>query len=185
MKNLKSAFTLTEVLIAVTIVGIIAALTIPNVVTKYNKKTNVLKLKKVYHELQQNLSRATYTGNIMGNNVYAKFFAPEAGGPRNFLERTNFYKIKGECVTENARGYVCRTLQDGVELGFGLDTANKVVKVYVDVNGNEGPNNDCEDQYKFNIYNDGSIDELAPNNRNTQRTTCFGKLLDNDWNVTD
>ena len=48
-KNL--AFTLAEVLITLAIIGVVAALTIPTVVTNYKKKTYVTQLKKTYNYL--------------------------------------------------------------------------------------------------------------------------------------
>jgi len=49
----KCAFTLAEVLITLGIIGVVAAITIPNMITNYQKKITVNKLKKVYSELQQ------------------------------------------------------------------------------------------------------------------------------------
>ena len=50
MKN-KKAFTLAEVLITLTIIGVIAAITIPNLMQKYTKHQYVVGLKKAYSEL--------------------------------------------------------------------------------------------------------------------------------------
>ncbi len=44
----KSAFTLAEILIALTIIGVVAALTVPRVMSNTNAKTNIVKLKKSY-----------------------------------------------------------------------------------------------------------------------------------------
>ncbi len=46
-----SAFTLAEVLITLGIIGIVAALTIPQVITKYQKKIAITRLKKAYNVL--------------------------------------------------------------------------------------------------------------------------------------
>ncbi len=45
---MKKAFTLAEVLITLAIIGVVAALTIPSIVTKYKKMVTVNKLKKFY-----------------------------------------------------------------------------------------------------------------------------------------
>ncbi len=56
IKNNKSfkhfAFTLAETLITLTIIGVIAALTVPNLLNKYTKHTYVIGLKKAYSQLQ-------------------------------------------------------------------------------------------------------------------------------------
>lgn len=58
----KNAFTLAEVLITLGIIGIVAAMTLPMVITKYQKKTTVEKLKKTYVQL-----------NLMLNSVKAEY----------------------------------------------------------------------------------------------------------------
>ncbi len=50
--NKKNAFTLAETLITLTIIGVIAALTIPNLISKYQKHSYVVGLKKAYSQLQ-------------------------------------------------------------------------------------------------------------------------------------
>lgn len=54
MLKIKNAgFTLAEVLITLGIIGIVAAMTLPTVITKYQKQETVTKLKKVYTILSQ------------------------------------------------------------------------------------------------------------------------------------
>ena len=48
LKNLKNGFTLAEVLITLVIIGVIAAMTIPTLVTKYQKEQTVNQLKQVF-----------------------------------------------------------------------------------------------------------------------------------------
>lgn len=52
-KTRKAAFTLAEVLITLGIIGIVAALTMPVLITKYQKKVAATRVKKVYSELSQ------------------------------------------------------------------------------------------------------------------------------------
>ncbi len=54
----KLAFTLAEVLITLGIIGIVAAMTIPNLITNYQKKQTALEVKKAYTELNQILKMA-------------------------------------------------------------------------------------------------------------------------------
>ncbi len=48
----KAAFTLAETLITLTIIGVVAALTIPNLISSYQKHTYVVGLKKAYSQFQ-------------------------------------------------------------------------------------------------------------------------------------
>ena len=54
----RAAFTLAEVLITLGIIGVVAALTLPAVITKYQKKQTATQLKKVYTTLSQAIEHA-------------------------------------------------------------------------------------------------------------------------------
>lgn len=54
----KIAFTLAEILITLTIIGVIAALTIPTLLNKYNEKKTISQLNKMYSTLSQALASA-------------------------------------------------------------------------------------------------------------------------------
>ena len=58
MKQKRSAFTLAEVLITLGIIGIVAAMTLPSLITNYREKQRVSQLKKTYSTLQQAFLRA-------------------------------------------------------------------------------------------------------------------------------
>ena len=55
-KNLCLGFTLAETMIAMAVVGVIAALTIPNVIANYQRQTYVTQLQKNVNDLEQNLT---------------------------------------------------------------------------------------------------------------------------------
>ena len=55
---MNKGFTLSEVLITLTIIGVVSALTLPAVIQKQRDKANVAKLQKVYSVLSQALLRA-------------------------------------------------------------------------------------------------------------------------------
>lgn len=81
MKNLNktNAFTLAEVLITISIIGIISALTLPSVITKYHQNVMEAKFKKAYSSLQQALYSidpnvyATLSSNA--GNTQTEFFS--------------------------------------------------------------------------------------------------------------
>ena len=63
-----AAFTLAEVLITLAIIGIVAALTIPTLITNYQKKITVSKLQKVYSTLG-NMTKLLYADGVY--NVFS------------------------------------------------------------------------------------------------------------------
>ena len=65
-----AAFTLAEVLITLGIVGVVAAMTIPMLITKYEKIRNVNQLKKTYSELSQAFRAASEENDLytVGDN---------------------------------------------------------------------------------------------------------------------
>ncbi len=56
IRNNSSAFTLAEVLITLGIIGIVAAITIPNLIANYQKQTYVTSFKKFYSTYQQGIA---------------------------------------------------------------------------------------------------------------------------------
>ena len=56
--NPKAAFTLSEVLITLGIIGVVAALTIPNLIANYQEKVYISKARKAYYTLDQAVKRA-------------------------------------------------------------------------------------------------------------------------------
>ena len=57
-KSRKAAFTMAEVLITLGIIGIVAAMTLPSLIGKYQKKVTVTRLKRTYTVLSQAVQRS-------------------------------------------------------------------------------------------------------------------------------
>ena len=82
---MKKAFTLSEVLVTLGIIGVVAALTLPVLVTKYQQKQVVEQLKKVYATLEQAFKLSEYENGFadewvehgsttVNNEVMSKYF---------------------------------------------------------------------------------------------------------------
>lgn len=86
----KKAFTLAEVLITLGIIGVVAALTIPTLVSKYEKRSTVAQLQKAYSILNQ-----------------AYLFAKAEGGDNILLNNINGnYDMDGETSKQKISGYM-------------------------------------------------------------------------------
>lgn len=104
MENKKlHGFTLSEALIAVVIVGVISALTVPGVVANYQTQSYLNGLKKAYTDLQQNLT-TLQTENYRLKGLYgSKLHLKDADDTientvGEFL--TTYYKINKDCETD-------------------------------------------------------------------------------------
>lgn len=63
----KKAFTLAEVLITLGIIGIVAAMTIPTLLTNIREKQTVSKLKQTYSMLSQAFKLVEDNGGVLGD----------------------------------------------------------------------------------------------------------------------
>ena len=103
------AFTLAETLIVMGIIGVVAALTIPNVNKNTSEAEKVAKFKKLYAELNEALDRATAVygpfqkWRIPCNNIYG---SSEENFDECVIKRiTEFMKVTKYC--DNAHIYEC------------------------------------------------------------------------------
>lgn len=178
------AFTLSEVLITLAIIGVVAALTIPTLIANQKKATTLSQLKKAYATLNNMYDKAvaengpidnwglkTINGSSSANmlTVYQNILAPNL-------------QVAKDCGTTNtnyacwAYGYdwdgtpnaaqptwagVYTLLADGTSLVLD-DNSNTwsgyqawIIRFYVDLNGLRGPNRWGKDRFIFYVDNSG------------------------------
>lgn len=169
MKKFKG-FTLSEVLIAITVVGILIAIITPAIV-KNKPNSKKMLIKKSYYTAESIVSSLInderfypdktdecYTTPI-GEDCYwgfddtseVKFEGNDYSGNTKFI---NLFKAKLNLKSENGKIFVT---SDGIEWDLtnatwakadsvgNFDTSNKNT-ITIDVNGNEGPNLSCTDE---------------------------------------
>ena len=137
----KNAFTLAEVLITLTIIGIIAAITIPNLMQKWRKHERITQIKAAY-SLTQNIIKSavaengdTYTWDFDGGGIFAqKYVIPNIkyqylcgrsytteSGKKCFNNGLWNWLNDSPAVASNAYGgdrYYKIKLQNGMDLGI-------------------------------------------------------------------
>lgn len=174
----KKAFTLSEVLVTLAIIGVVSALTVPTLMNKYQKEANVVQLHKVYTEMSQALEL------IMTEEAKTKLTTTTLGARGNWSIASTagsflktYFKIVNDCaadltpcfaatystlndanVSADCEGYTV-TLASGAAICLYPPTAADPAEVSVDINGPKGPNIAGRDLFFFNIYSDGSIDD--------------------------
>lgn len=168
------AFTLAEVLITLAIIGVVAALTIPNLISSYNEKIIITSLKKTLSELSQviilsesengNLASWNYgSGASKTTDFIDKYIAPyykdvkkctnaqECGFPC----QSGWRRLDGECANESGFYYY---QFNGKPVATRIYTYNKdknmaYVTFYIDVDGLHGDSIMGKDVHTFTLFN--------------------------------
>ncbi len=161
----KSAFTLAEVLITLGIIGVVAAMTIPTLITNYQKVQQVTKFKKAYATLDNGfkLMLAQEGVNALAQTQLAKDFSAINGAESvtNAIKNniSKYFKTTEVCYSEsetgcpmynveymplNGQGEAAKlhvpyfTLVDGTVVYIAPSDSS--MPLYVDTNGAQGPN---------------------------------------------
>ncbi len=93
MINNKKAFTLAEVLVTMGIIGVIAAMTVPNLVKNYQNQALVTQLHKVYTEFSQAIER--YMSDQRVESMAETDLYNNNDGLRSFIN--NYFKVVSDC----------------------------------------------------------------------------------------
>ncbi len=203
--NMKKAFTLTEIIITLFIVGIIAALTIPAIIKNYREKIYSTQLKKVVSQIEN----ATKT--VMSEEHSQSFHTTTAGieddgpeqGSRYFLGKYLKYTIYG-CKKNNAHPCVApgyKTL-DGTDAGESFGSfciltsngaavcmwnnpdancinTNDCTLIAMDVNGTDPPNIIGIDMFTAQINSAGQVVDVGTDESKCGiKTSNYGHILD-------
>ncbi len=110
MKNYKKAFTLAEILIVLGVIGVVSALTIPNLKDNTSDQVNVARAKKVYTELETAYDRTTlkygnqYNWTTTGNNNAVT--SARDNGQVLYNRIKNYLDVKKDCGLNDTNG-VC------------------------------------------------------------------------------
>ena len=169
----KAAFTLAETLITLTIIGVVAALTIPNLISKYQKHTYVVGLKKAYSQLQNAVKMIPITqgcpaGDLdcagwndewdKATNIEGQEFDGNPNNKRAYLLSKQF-KINKLCYTDSTDPECVKATStilpdpstNSVSLFILNDGMIFTSYAAVDINGFKGPNKWGRDQFAFEI----------------------------------
>ena len=169
-------FTLAEVLVTLGIIGVVSAMTVPTLMQNYQRKSYVIQLHKFYNELSQSLIQYQTDRNAL--NLTEAGITSTATFD-SFVE--NYMKIVSTCdkmqspcfadsykkldgailtgVTIENKSYV---FANGVSIRPYYDkVADKLINLYVDINGLQGPNILGRDLFVFGVYNNGLLDTYS------------------------
>ena len=189
---MKKAFTMAEVLITLGIIGIVAAMTLPSLIAKHQKKVLVTKLKKTYTTLSQALIQSQLVNGPFdtwpsGKNIadaedyFNLYYKPYFNGVQickmavdcGYETDQPWKNIKGNTITWGLQSKSSRIffiLNDGTAVFIPRNTTDEQGKptyvsvIYVDVNGYLSPNVLGKDVFQFRM-----------DNKNTLRPYCYNQ----------
>ena len=159
-------FTLSELLVTLGIIGVVAALTVPSLTQNAQKKVFVTSLKKAYSELSQALQNAKTERNVQnwsearvdGNALFTNYLKTTyIGNDINAVMELTSSKFKNYDESEStvSGNYYCAMLKDGASVCIAQGAGPQ--EVYVDTNGKQGPNIGGRDIFRLYINTDGEV----------------------------
>ncbi len=166
----KKAFTLAEVLITLGIIGVVAAMTIPNLIAGAQKHAVVSGLKEAQSILNQAVRMHAYEKDDDGldfdvtlspQEFAEKYFKPYLKVARVCTKQTDgcwktgdfygYYDLAGNKKTDTVPYSL--VLNNGMILGFGKISGYNLHSIVVDINGQGGRNTMGRDVFVFYPYN--------------------------------
>lgn len=203
----KAAFTLAEVLITLGIIGVVASLTMPTLMTNHQKKVYVSSLQKVYNDLSQAIGKYMsdqrvdfFNESKLANNSgeFKVFFnnymhvVQDCGESYTPCFASGYKKIGG---TNSALTGDCDSaviLTNGVAICgvSGGSNAGDIVSFSVDINGAENPNIFGRDFFTFQVDRNGQIFDKYFN-ANSEKVKledganngAFGQVMADGWKM--
>ena len=197
-------------------------MTVPTLMQNYQRQSYVTQLHKVYNEFSQALMQYQTDKNAV--NLKEAGLSNQAGFD-SFIK--SYFKIVNDCGTDLEPCFVSAgeykklsgkaidgwaykgtrqhvVLASGVSIGYSYRPFGGVLyELYVDINGQKGPNIVGRDLFPMYIYNNGLIDEAnlkdstAPMSEDERDKEfdeecngsgtwngCFGKILNDNWQMT-
>lgn len=171
----KIAFTLSEVLITLGIIGVVAALTIPNLITAHQKKAAVAGLIEAQSILNQAVKHYTYESDEEGSADFEttmdvqsfaeKYFKPYLKVARVCTKMSDgcwqtgnfngYYDLAGNKVTDSVPYSL--VLNNGMIFGFSKIDGTNLISVVVDINGKSPRNVMGKDVFVFYLYNNANL----------------------------
>lgn len=183
---MKKGFTLAEILITLSIVGVVAVLTIPATMRNYQKKVYVAQLQKVYSQISEaalavmndehsddfyeTLAGRQNSCDAAGNCTQGlgyllnKYLEPERKNCATtgcLPTGINAYKtISGVSAGSVSSEYCAQTANGATICGF-FNPNNTCMSIAVDVNGVDKPNIVGRDLFVMDIHKDGAISDYG------------------------
>lgn len=186
----KKGFTLAEVLITLGVIGVVAAMTMPTVIRKYQQHVVINQLKKVYTELNQaihyseaefgEIENWDFNSNMNSIDFFNKYLSKFIKVKQDKIGTTTYYRLSGN-IENNYAPVDGSNYNITTNAGYKIMMANSKVRdglvFSIDINGDKKPNVFGKDVFVFALlkssktiipfaWNDGNSNNLITD-RNT------------------
>lgn len=170
---IKKAFTLSEVLMVIGIIGVIAAVTIPNLSQNVDSEKNIALLRGVVDDVNTAIGKHLAEGTSIAEKCGSKTGTEKVSCVGGILA-SNLKSTKN-CTSGC---FATSGIRNGQSCGYGLEIANKATicvgsnagKVFIDIDGlKSGTNSYGYDTFEFLISDDG-LDFISQNSRGSRRS---------------
>ncbi len=167
------AFTLAEVLITLGIIGVVAAFTIPSLLTNFQKRETITRLKAAYSILNQAIKLSEYDNGEIESwdytlspadwvDKYIRNYAKISDINSRTVKQSERWKLLDGTLLNWGSGMYTNpkySLINGVWVSFYINKYSGTVNyrkqgvwIIVDVNGNTGPNRMGRDVFVMSIF---------------------------------
>jgi len=179
----KRGFTLAETLITLAIIGVIAALTIPNLMAKYEEHVTVAKVKEAHALLKNAFDVARMEKGNFNEYLAAEVAGGKLGSAATMEYLSTGLKVAKDCGTSAANncrparwascsnktwidyrsgGDRCVVLENGMLVCVNReheppDVWGTAAALHVDINGTKGPNQYSRDDFWWSITKDNQV----------------------------
>jgi prepilin-type N-terminal cleavage/methylation domain-containing protein len=183
----KAAFTLAEVMITLGIIGVVAAMTIPNLMNEYREQVWGTTLKKNYSTMVTMCERMLAEENVSNANetkLYAALVAQNSTNIQTALSQ--YLKLKNPAAWYSGFGYTSHssyryTAPDGAFVYITYYNSSYPFYISIDVNANEMPNTVGQDRFAYMLDRKCNYQHAISNTF----TENFRNVTNNNWRIPD
>ena len=165
----RAAFTLAEVLITLGIIGVVAAMTIPNLIVSYQKQQTVTSLKQAFSMLSQAIELSEVDNGLIESwdwdsgtteSMTEAYIIPylsivnncKTKATPNACRSTNKYWLNNNTIDGNDAGAYNFVLKNGVQIGTFKFPSGDIFQFMIDINGDKKPNRAGKDVFFARVF---------------------------------
>ena len=190
--NIKKAFTTAELLLAMTIIGVIAMLVMPPIIKDYNTKVYSASIRSIYGDIISAIEQACIDEKVseIGQTKYALYGQEQAfldkyfKGQKKNAFASGYKSMNGNTGVNPVTGYSYIMLKSGAAIGL-INGGGGMLHFYIDTNGKSAPNTGGLDAHAMVINKDNTLIKSGSVKCKdaAHGDNCVIELINNDWDI--